>query len=347
MFSLSRRRIIVLVVLTCLLLITLDQRGNALLGRARSLVSLVVRPFETTARVTTMPLQRAWNGIMNYDDLARENEVLRDQLLRVKGSQIEAQSAILEYQELLRLNQLTSKFVYETAVGQVVGESPSNFQNTVEINIGTSRGVKIGMPVIDGAGLIGRITRVFPDRSIVLLVTDARYAINAQVLSTVREVDTGTTTTSPSTESTTPSGLPVDDLPSYATTTTTIAGGSTTTSSTTTTTTTPPSTTSTTIVEVVRETGTLEGRGSGEPMVLRFVDITSALTAIRVGSVVDTAGGLSSNAPQGIPIGLITRIEQQPGSSTVIVEVTPSATLTRLNFVAVVLYEPNRDAVRF
>ena len=31
MFTLSRRRVVVLVVLTCLLLITLDQRGNAII----------------------------------------------------------------------------------------------------------------------------------------------------------------------------------------------------------------------------------------------------------------------------------------------------------------------------
>lgn len=343
MFVLSRRRVIVLVVLTCLLLITLDHRGSAMLGRARSLVSVVVRPFDTLVRAVTLPVGRAWHGIVQYDDVLRENEMLRDQLERVKGAEIEARSSILEYSELLRLNQLTSKFVYNTATAQVVGESPSNYQNTVEINIGSSRGVEMGMPVIDGAGLIGRITQVFPDRSIVLLVTDARYAINAQVLSTVQPVP-GTSTTA-ATESTTPSGIPVEDLPSY--TTTTVPAESSTTSTSSSTTTTTVSTTTTTTAEVVRETGSLEGRGAGQPMVLRFVDVTSALGSIQVGSVVDTAGGATSLAPQGIPIGIITRVEAREGSSTVLVEVTPSATLTRLNFVAVVLFTPNRDAVRF
>ena len=188
MFQLSRKRVIVIVVLTCLLLITLEQRGSGTLGGVRSAFALLLRPFETAVRVVAMPVGRAWNGIVNYDDVAAENEVLRDQVERMKGADIEARSAILEYQELLRLNQLTTKFAYGTAAAQVVGESPSNFQNTVEINIGASRGVKEGMPVIDGAGLIGRITKVFPDRSIVLLVTDAQYAISAQVLSTVQEV---------------------------------------------------------------------------------------------------------------------------------------------------------------
>ncbi|MFM7045615.1 MAG: rod shape-determining protein MreC [Ilumatobacteraceae bacterium] len=347
MFQFSRKRVIVIVVLTCLLLITLEQRGSGTLGGVRSAFALLLRPFETAVRVVAMPVERAWNGIVNYDDVAAENEVLRDQVERMKGADIEARSAILEYQELLRLNQLTTKFAYGTAAAQVVGGSPSNFQNTVEINIGASRGVKEGMPVIDGAGLIGRITKVFPDRSIVLLITDPEYAVSAQVLSTLREVP-GATTTTVATEATTPSGIPVDELPSRATTVpSTLPGATTTSTSTATTSTTLPPTTTTIVEGVVRETGTLEGRGADQPMVLRFVDPESAFETVRVGAVVDTAGGLSSLAPQGIPIGIITGIVEQDGTSTILVEVTPSATLRRLNFVAVVLYEPNPSAVRF
>ena len=48
----------------------------------------------------------------------------------------------------------------------MVGEAPSNFQNTVEITVGTNRGVAVGMPVTDGAGLIGKVTEVYPDRPV-------------------------------------------------------------------------------------------------------------------------------------------------------------------------------------
>jgi cell shape-determining protein MreC len=75
------------------------------------------------------------------------------------------------------------------------------------------------------------------------------------------------------------------------------------------------------------------------------VDTTSSVTSVKVGAIVDTAGGNNSTAPQGIPIGVITRIERQTGSSSALVEVTPNASLKRLNFVAVVLYVPNQDAV--
>jgi rod shape-determining protein MreC len=353
--SLSRRRVILLVVLTCVLLITLDKRGNPVIDRTRGVFARIIQPFDTATRAIALPIERAWNGVSNYDDVERENEALRDQLEHMKGNDVEARSAVLEYRELLKLNQLTSKFQFDTVAAQVVGESPSNFQNTVEINVGSRQGVAVGMPVTDGAGLIGRITKVFPTSSIVLLLTDPEFSIQAQVLTAADDTPTGT---SSPTQSTTLSGIPISDLTSSTTSTTT----TTTTRPlppgleplpTTTTTAIGPngstpaqsSTTSTTLPEVVRETGLLEGQGADKPMLLRFVDTTSSVTNVKVGAIVDTAGGNSGLAPQGIPIGIITKVEKQTGSSAARVEVTPNASLKRLNFVAVVLYVPNDAAV--
>lgn len=346
--SLSRRRVIALVVLTCLLFITLDRNGNPVINRIRSVVATVMRPLDTATEAITLPIERAWYGITNYDDLERENEALRDQIEHLKGNDVEARSAILEYRELLKVLQLTSKFQFPTVAAQVVGDSPSNFQNTVEINIGSNQGVEIGMPVTDGAGLVGKITKVFPDRSIVRLITDPEYAIAAQVLSDVNDPENqpATTTTVPS-DGSTPTTESSTTTSSTTTTTTTLAPPVTDPISgdTVAPVTTVASVTTTTVVtEVVRETGTLEGQGGGKPLLLRFTDSTSAVTSVHVGAVVDTAGGtgvLGSIAPQGIPIGIITRVVSQSGDSSQIVEVTPNASLRRLNFVTVVLFVPN------
>ena len=49
--------------------------------------------------------------------------------------------------------------------------------------------------------------------------------------------------------------------------------------------------------------------------------------------------------PQGIPIGRITSVLKQQGNSSTVVEVRPNADLRRLNFVAVVLFLPNNQAI--
>ncbi len=346
--SLSRRRVIALVVLTCLLFITLDKRGNPVIDRVRGVLATVMRPIDTATRAIALPIERTWYGITNYDDLERERDALRDQVEHQKGNDVEARSAVLEYRLLLKVLQLTSRFNYPTVAAQVIGDAPGNFQNTVQINVGTDKGVQTGMPVTNGAGLVGKITEVFADHSIVRLITDPGYAVSAQVLSAggestgdelVNDVTgpdgAGTTTPTPTTTTSTST---------TTTTTTTQPPGGSGNPGATTVSPPPAATTSSTLLAVVRETGVLQGQGGNKPMLLRFVDSNSSITSVRIGAIVNTAGGSSggneSLAPQGIPIGTITGIISQTGDSGSLVEVTPNASLRQLNFVAVVLFLP-------
>jgi cell shape-determining protein MreC len=352
--SLSRRRVAVLLVLTSLLLITLDRRGNPVINSMRNVFASVLHPFETAADAVSQPIADAVDAMSEYDDLKRENEQLRDQLEAQKGIEAKSLVAILELQELQELNRLLSTSNLPAVTARVVGEAPSNFQNTIEINVGANRGVGVGMPVTNGAGLIGRITKVYSDRALVLLITDPKYNVQTEVLSPLESPGTAvTTTTEPEL---TPSGIAPSDLTSSTTSTTTTTtlpdlsaptttGGPGAPASSdatgTTTATTVAATTTVAAAEVVRETGVLTGQGADRPLLFRFIDDSAALRSVKVGAQVVTAGGAQSLAPQGLPIGTITLIARQPGSRAPIVEVTPNASLAQLGFLSVVLYVPN------
>jgi rod shape-determining protein MreC len=339
-YSMGRRRVIVLLILTSILLITLDQRGNAVIDRTRSLFSLVLEPFDAAARTISRPVINGWNGVVNYDDLQRENEALRAQIENQRGAEIQARASILEYQELLLLNRLAGTSSYPFATAQVVGGASSNFQATIEIDKGSNDGIAPGMPVVNGGGLVGSISEVFPNQSIVRLAVDPDFDISAKVLTESEpsraatlpnrateidvDVTTTTTTTAPPPDETTTTANPrVDPLAPVAEPTTTR----------------PPVAepgTETTTVPVVRETGLLEGQGVGEPLILRLVG------TVEVGSTVQTAGGATSTAPPGIPIGTISRVRPGSGTSSPVVEVELSAgDLTKLSFLRVLLYVPN------
>lgn len=337
-YSIGRRRIIALLVLSSILLITLDVRGSAAIDRLRSAFSVVLSPFDSAARAISHPVVNAWYGITHYEDLQHENEALRARIDLQRGVEIEARASILEFQELLLLNRLLSASSYPTATAQVQGEAPSNFQYTVEIDKGSNDGIAVGMPVINGAGLVGKITRVFPSSSIVLLITDPEFSIGAKVLTAAGTVEPPTRPIRP-TEQSIPDGGTTTTSPTS--TTSPPATSTTTTDPATSTTTTDPATT-TTMVEVIRETGTLSGQGPGRPLLFRFVADSSTEGQLQPGSTVQTAGGNISIAPPGIPIGTVSRVSSQSGSSVPLVEVESSAgDLTKLNFVAVLLYLPN------
>ncbi len=372
-YSMGRRRVIVVLVLSSLLLITLDIRGNAAIDRLRDAFSLVIKPFDTAARTVSRPIVNAWRGVNDYAQLQRENELLRHQVDVQRGAEIEARAAILEFQELLVLNRLTGLSNVPTVTAQVQGAAPSNYSYTIEIDKGSIDGIAVGMPVVNGAGLVGKITKVFPKASVVLLITDPSFSVGVKVLTAFDPQHPGvavvitpgggvfsnqtttssstSTSTSPTTTSTTiASSTTTAGLP---TTVTSIAppildangnpvdpglrpdGVATSVAATTTTTTVAP-------FEVIRETGTLIGQGPGKAPVVRFVAASSTTGKLQVGSTVQTAGGNNSIAPAGLPVGTVSAVRAQSGSSVPIVEVELAAgDLTDLNFLKVLLYVPN------
>ena len=370
-YSVSRRRAVALLALTSVLLITLDQQGSGVVGGARDVFGFVFHPIEEATRVVTRPVQNAWRGMTNYGELEAENERLRDQLDQQEGAFIAALAIVRDAQELLALNGIDNLADVSSVTAQVIGGTPSNFSQTVEINQGSDRGLKVGMAVVNAAGLVGKVTQVFANRSVVMLTSDVQYAIPVQIVnqgedpasttttSTTTTTSSTTTSTTSTTSTTTPTVRPsggVDPATTPSTTTTsttsttidlrgvdfgalatttvavsTIAPG----------TTTPAPTTTVDINNLPTvETGIFRGRGPDKAPVVEFIDQNARFGEVRVGALVITSGGSSSLAPRGIVVGRVIKIVERTGTAGAVLEVRLTARLSTLNFVRVLLYQP-------
>jgi len=350
-YSVGRRRVIIALLLTSVLLLTLDLRGNAVFDGIRTGFGYVFSPVETAARVVTRPAVNAWRGVSEYDDLVEENQRLQEQIDAQRGAEIAARQALVENQLLLALNDLDALSNIPTVTAQFIGESPNNLDQVIEIDRGSDHGIEVGMAVVNEAGLVGKITRVFPETSLVMLLTDSRYTVPVKILA---EEAAPTTTSTPDTV---PSGLDVGDVTtttSTTTTTTTTVVGQTTTTTTPPPTSTPEggsaapgtTTTSTTqpLVVVERETGALRGQGAGRLPQVTFIANSPAFGTPRVGDAVFTTGGRTSLAPPDIPVGVVANAVQRPGAAGWLLEVKPNADVSSLQFVRVVLYKPPAEA---
>ena len=356
-YSAGRRRTMIILLLSSVLLITLDLRGNAVFDAARSGFEYALRPFEIAGDVITRPISRVWRGMTEVDDLEEENQRLQQQLDAQRSDQIAAQNALIENRDLRALLDLESLAAFDRVTASIIGSSPSNFDQRVEIDRGSVDGIRVGMPVINSAGLVGKITNVFPETAIVMLATDPQYHVPVKV---VAEVMVTPATTVPDTV---PSGLPVDDVTTTSSTSTTSsttttipqpifdADGNpvdpellgpfvpTTTSSTSTTTTTVPE-----MVEVTRETGELNGFGGDRLPRVRFIADSPQFGRVVEGDAVLTAGGSLSLAPPDIPIGQVANVIQRAGTAGLELEVELNADLNRLIFLTVILYAPSTVA---
>jgi rod shape-determining protein MreC len=64
---------------------------------------------------------------------------------------------------------------------RVSSRSPNVWYSTVTVNKGSHDGVREGQPVVNGAGLVGRVRRVSGGNAQILLITDGDSAVSARV----------------------------------------------------------------------------------------------------------------------------------------------------------------------
>ncbi|MDQ1372978.1 MAG: rod shape-determining protein MreC, partial [Actinomycetota bacterium] len=82
---------------------------------------------------------------------------------------------------LLELNNLTVTENIPSVAARVVSTSTSNFDLTIQIDRGKNAGIALRMPVVTGAGLVGRITSVSRTRATVLLITDPASSVGIRL----------------------------------------------------------------------------------------------------------------------------------------------------------------------
>jgi rod shape-determining protein MreC len=176
------RLTLALLVLTSLALLTLDFRDSGIVSGARRAASTVFSPLRGAAETVTDPFSNAWHGITDYDDLKAENEALRDQLDGERGGAVLDEDAAEQLAAVL--SQLDIEWVGDIprATARVVAGPASNFSHTIEIDKGADDGFKEGMPVVNGAGLVGRLVQVTSNRSVVQLITDPDFAVGVRLV---------------------------------------------------------------------------------------------------------------------------------------------------------------------
>ena len=168
------RYTLLLLILTSITVVTLDYRSDAggALARVKDTARDVFAPIQSAAANVFDPVANVINGVLHYGDLEAENAHLREQLAEQRGVVAKAADADRERAAVLDQAGLTFLGDIETISARVIGTSASSLELTAELDKGTSSGIAEGMPVVAGAGLVGRVVDASRLRSVVVLVTD-------------------------------------------------------------------------------------------------------------------------------------------------------------------------------
>jgi rod shape-determining protein MreC len=184
-----RRAVLALLVVLSLLLLTAyfgEAHGGRLHSVQRGFLT-VVSPVQDGANKALKPVRDlfGWFGDTLHakgqrDQLRKQNDKLRHELIAnesEKGS----------YAQLLAMYHLDNRLSvsdYRPVTATVVFKSPNLWYSTVIIDKGSSTGIRRNDPVINGEGLVGKVTQTASDGAQVSLITDSSMGVSARIETT-------------------------------------------------------------------------------------------------------------------------------------------------------------------
>ena len=162
-------------------LLMMDARVG-LLATARQAAGTVLYPLQMAALMPRDALASMGNYFSSVSTLQKEVDNLKSQQIAAARSLQEAQHQIAENIHLRRLMGAREHLQVKSMMSEILYDARDPSTRKVVLDRGIRQGVQLGLPVIDSAGVVGQVTRVFPFTSEVTLLTDKEQAIPVQVL---------------------------------------------------------------------------------------------------------------------------------------------------------------------
>ena len=174
---------LLLLVLTAVTLLTLDERsnGSGMVDVARDGARDAFAPVKEAADAAVRPVTDFFQGALHYGDVTAENARLREQLADREAEVLRAGDAEREREALLDLAGLDFVGDIPSVAARIVATPATGFELTLEIDRGRNAGVAPGMPVVSGGGLVGRVVDVSRRRATVLLITDSSSSVGVRL----------------------------------------------------------------------------------------------------------------------------------------------------------------------
>jgi rod shape-determining protein MreC len=181
--TVRRRRAVLGLLVACSLILVTASFGDGLRSVERGALEVFGSVQDGASRVLE-PFRDAFGWVGDTVDAKGELEDVRDERDALRRQLVDERGAVRENRELralVRMDQRPTLKGQGAVTARVSARSPTVWYSTVTVNKGSHDGIREGQPVINGAGLVGRVRRVSGSNAQVLLITDGDSAVSARV----------------------------------------------------------------------------------------------------------------------------------------------------------------------
>jgi rod shape-determining protein MreC len=176
------RTTLLLLVLAAITIITLDARGglHVVTSGVRSVASDAFSPVRSGVNAVVEPIGSFLAGSVHYGAVREQNQKLEAEIAQLKMEQASAADQTEALKQLSALLHLPYLGNFQTVPAEVTDFGTSDFAATVDLDVGRSDGVLLGMPVVGAGGLVGQVVTVSHHTATVRLITDGQSSVGAR-----------------------------------------------------------------------------------------------------------------------------------------------------------------------
>ena len=146
-------------------------------SRAFSVVSYFQKTINT---VFSFPVH-VWRQYVFLIETEKKNQILNQEIKTLRQENVLLQESVLANQRLRRFLEFKKNTPHKLVAAEVVGVDASLYFESFFINKGRNEGIKKGMAVLCPDGAVGRILKEEDSFSVVLLLIDQGFALDALV----------------------------------------------------------------------------------------------------------------------------------------------------------------------
>jgi rod shape-determining protein MreC len=179
------RLLLIILIVTSLLLITLDLRGVKILDGVRSGTQNVLSPFQKAGSTVVSPFRNFFGDVTNLGQTRSEIEKLKEENAKLRNELLQRKSADAELEQLKSVLDLAGRAGYKVLATRVISQGAStSFSQSITIDAGSTSGVRQNMTVVSGEGLVGVVKESYLNSALVMLATDPDFKVGVRIAGT-------------------------------------------------------------------------------------------------------------------------------------------------------------------
>ena len=168
---------LVVLLLISLSLLSVSYRGTPpAIASGKGYVRDIVTPLRQAVTSVIAPIYNVAAGAFEYGSLKKQDAQLRNEVATLENRAVVDKGAAGAMAALSAVLHISFAGNISGIPAQVISYTPTNLQLSVELNKGTSAGIRVGNPVVAAYGLIGRVIQVSAHTATVLLLDDPNFA---------------------------------------------------------------------------------------------------------------------------------------------------------------------------